>query len=313
MRFPIRFFPDESNIPFMRMRYIGFAVSLLVILVAAFLVVDRGLNLGIDFTGGALIEIRTPEKADLAPMRGWFSQAGRFGEVSLQLFGDEQEVLIRIQTGEEEQAKVVEEAKQLLIKNLPSVEFRRIEYVGPTVGQELVRSGVLALGLAMVCMMLYIWFRFEWQFGVGGILALMHDAIALIGFYALTQTDFGLPAIAAVLTVIGYSINDSVVIYDRVRENLRKYKRRPLVEILDQSVNETLSRTVLTGGTTLLAILALILWGGEVVRGFSVAIFFGIAVGTYSSIFVSAPVLIYLGVRDLPDPSASDPHPQPES
>lgn len=295
--FPVRFIPYGTRIGFMRLRNAAFVLSALLILGTFGVLFTKGLNLGIDFTGGVLIELRTEQAADLAQMRGLLSDKG-FGEVSLQDFGSANEVLIRIQANDENQAAVVTETKASLDAEIDGIEYRRVEYVGPTVGKELVRNGFIALGLSLLGMMLYVWFRFEWQYGVGGITGLVHDAVLLFGFYSLLQLDFGLPAIAAVLTVIGYSINDSVVIYDRIRENLRKYKKMPVDELLDLSINETLSRTVLTGGTTLLALIALAIWGGEVIRGFALAIGFGVIIGTYSSMFIAAPIISLLNIRD---------------
>jgi preprotein translocase subunit SecF len=294
--FPLHFVPNGTTLRFVRYRTLAFVLSALLILGSFGLIGTKGLNMGIDFTGGVLIELRTPEPADLGQMRGLLANKG-FGEVSLQNFGDDREVLIRIQANDENQASVVSTTKESLDAAIAGVDYRRVEYVGPTVGQELVRAGFTALGLSLVGMMLYVWFRFEWQYGVGGIAALLHDAILLLGFYTLLGLDFGLPAIAAILTVIGYSINDSVVIYDRIRENLRKYKKMPIDELLDLSINETLSRTVLTGGTTLLALTALALWGGEIIRGFALAIGFGVVIGTYSSVYIAAPVLAMMQVR----------------
>ncbi|MGB1539735.1 MAG: protein translocase subunit SecF [Rickettsiales bacterium] len=294
--FPIRFIPQTTKIRFLKHRWIAFFLSAMLLVGSIWMVFNQGLNLGIDFTGGTLIELRTQEKADLAQMRSLLDDDA-FGEVSLQNFGDDREVLIRMQAEEGNEATAVEQAKILLNAAIDGIDYRRVEYVGPTVGKELVRAGYTSLGLALVAMLLYIWFRFEWQFGVGGVVALVHDTIALLGFYALMGLDFGLPAVAAILTVIGYSINDSVVIYDRIRENLRKYKKMPLEEVLDLSINETLSRTVLTGGTTLLALMALAWFGGEIIRGFSLAIGFGVVIGTYSSIYIAAPVLIFMQLR----------------
>lgn len=294
--FPLHFIPADTKIRFVRYRMAAFMLSGLLILGTFGLLGTKGLNMGIDFTGGVLIELRTEQPADLSQMRGLLSDIG-FGEVSLQNFGDAHEVLIRIQANDENQAAVVSTTKETLSEAIPDVEYRRVEYVGPTVGRELVRAGFTALGLSLVGMMLYVWFRFEWQYGVGGIAALVHDSLLLLGFYALMGLDFGLPAIAAILTVVGYSINDSVVIYDRIRENLRKYKKMPIDELLDLSINETLSRTVLTGGTTLLALIALALWGGEIIRGFALAIGFGVVIGTYSSVYIAAPVLVMMKVR----------------
>lgn len=295
--FPVRFVPQKTELHFIRYRAAAFLLSCVLIAVSLGLVFTKGLNLGIDFTGGVLIELRTEQPADLGHMRDLLSTQD-FGEVSLQNFGDTNEVLIRIQANDENQATIVEGAKNALNAEIAAIDYRRVEYVGPTVGKELVRAGFMALGLSLLAMMAYLWFRFEWQFGLGGALALVHDTILLMGFYSLMNLDFGVSAIAAVLTVVGYSINDSVVIYDRIRENLRKFKKMSLNDVLDLSINETLSRTVLTGGTTLLALITLALWGGEIIRGFALAIGFGVVIGTYSSVYVAAPVLSYLNVRD---------------
>lgn len=295
--FPLNLIPADTKLRFVRYRTMAFLISALLILGSFGLLFTKGLNMGIDFTGGVLIELRTEQPADLAQMRRALSSQG-FGEVSLQNFGDDREVLVRIQANDQNQAQIVTATKEALNAEVAGIDYRRVEYVGPTVGQELVRAGFTALGLSLLGMMLYVWFRFEWQYGVGGIVALIHDAIILMGFYVVLELDFGLSAIAAILTVIGYSINDSVVIYDRIRENLRKYKKMPLDELLDLSINETLSRTVLTGGTTLLALIALAIWGGEIIRGFALAIGFGVVIGTYSSIYIAAPILGMMQVRN---------------
>ena len=208
--------------------------------------------------------------------------------------------MIRIQlTKDAEQEILVKKVKSLVESSISGkIDYRNIEFVGPTVGQELIKSGVLATIFACVAIMAYVWFRFEWQFGVGTVLALAHDTIMVIGFYAITRFDFGLNAIAAVLTIIGYSMNDSVVIYDRIRENMRRFKKMPFNDLLNQSMNETLVRTIFTSTTVLLAALALAIFGGEVIRGFSWSLVFGIVVGTYSSIYISAPTLIYLKIRE---------------
>lgn len=294
---PITLIPANTNIPFIRMRWVGFVLSFCFMAATAFMVHTNGLNLGIDFTGGILMEIRTPETADLAAMRQALNLP-ELGEVSLQTFGDDKEVLIRVESaGEEEQGVLVERIQSELNAIIPNIEYRKTDYVGPTVGKELIESGIIATVLSMGAMLLYIWFRFEWQYGIGGILALTHDAIMMVGFYAFTGYDFGLTSVAAILTVIGYSINDSVVIYDRVRENMRKYKKMPIEELLNKSVNETLARTIVTGLTTILAALGLGLFGGPVIEGFAYALVFGVLIGTYSSIYISAPVLIYFNLR----------------
>lgn len=298
MKFPITFISQNVNFDFIGKKWVGFLISFIIVIGTIISVSTKGLNFGIDFTGGIVMEVRTPEKADLASFRKVFSDNGYSG-VSLQNFGADNDVMIRFQAKEDEnQAKVIEGVKNLLDKNFAKIEYRKIDYVGPQVGKELVKKGVLALVVSLAGMMVYLWFRFNWQYGIGGIAALIHDTIATIGFYSITQLEFDLTSIAAILTIIGYSINDSVVIYDRVRENLRKYKKKLLSEILNLSVNQTLSRTVLTAGTTLLACLALLVFGGDVIKSFSAAMLFGIIVGTYSSIYISAPILIYTGVRN---------------
>lgn len=307
--FPLRFFPDSPRFDFIGKRLAGFVFSALLILGSIGLLAGKGLNFGIDFTGGVLMELRTEQPADLAAMRNLFAD-NSFGEVSLQYFGDEREVLIRTQQQEgDDPAALVERVKKKLAEGgYGTIDYRKTDFVGPTVGRELITAGALSLGLAVLAILLYIWFRFEWQYGLGAVIALQHDLIATLGFYALTGYDFGLPAIAAILTILGYSINDSVVIYDRVRENFRKYKKESLASIINRSLNETLSRTVLTGGTTLLALAILSVFGGEVLRGFSFAIFFGVVVGTYSSLFVAAPALLYFNLRDSSDEPAAQDH-----
>ncbi len=298
MRFPLRFFPQKTNIDFMRVRWLNFIVSLLLVAATIVLLFTKGLNLGIDFSGGLLIELHSKQEADLGVLRKSLSDGG-FGEASLQYFGDQNSVLIRIQAHEgEEQGKITEQVKQTLGKTLgDDIEYRKIDYVGPTVGQELIQAGYWSVALLMVGIMLYLWFRFEWQFGAGAIVALLHDAVLMIGFYLATGYEFSLTSIAALLTIVGYSVNDSVVIYDRIRENMRKFKQMPMAEIINLSTNETISRTILTVSTTLLASLSLVLFGGEALHGFSMSLVFGLIVGTYSSVYISAPVLILFNVR----------------
>ncbi len=298
---PLRFLKNEPNIDFMGKRWLWFMISAAMIAVSIFLLASRGLNWGIDFTGGVLMEIRTEEPADLAKLRPLFP-ANEFGEVTLQHFGDDREVMIRLELAEDEdQAALISKVKKRLADANIKVEYRKIDYVGPTVGRELIQAGALALGLAVIAILLYIWFRFEWQFGVGAVIALIHDAIITMGFYALSGYEFGLASIAALLTILGYSINDSVVIFDRVREIRRKYKKMQLTDIINKSLNLNLTRTLLTSGTTLMALVALVLFGGEVIRGFAAAILFGVAIGTYSSIYVAVPILIYLGFTNEND------------
>lgn len=297
MAFPLRLFSNTPRFDFMGKRWIGFTVSIALTLLSLGILFSKGLNLGIDFTGGVMMEVRTEEAADLAKMRASLDGQG-FGEISLQNFGDPKDVMIRIQVSEkDDQASVIAHVKEILAASVGQVDYRKIDYVGPTVGQELIMAGWMSVLCAFGAIMMYVWFRFEWQYGVGAILALLHDSIMMVGFFAITRYDFSLPAIAAILTIVGYSINDSVVIYDRIRENMRKFKKMPLDDLLNLSTNETLSRTILTASTTFLAAAALAIFGGDVIRGFSMAILFGVFVGTYSSIYISAPALIYLNIR----------------
>jgi len=289
--------PQKTNFDFIGKHWIGFAISALITISTIFLVTTRGLNFGIDFSGGILIEARTAEAADLSIWRKALD-IEEFGEVSLQNFSaDGRDIMIRLQSKGQDQAAVVEKIK-IIISTIAgsTVEYRKIDYVGEQVGSEFKKSGFIALGLSLFAMLVYIWLRFDWQFGIGGVLALLHDAIATIGFFALTRIEFNLTSVAAILTIIGYSINDSVVIYDRIRENMRKFKKLSLGGIINLSVNETLSRTILTGGTVILSVIGLIVFGGDALSGFSYAMLFGVIIGTYSSVYISAPVLLYTGV-----------------
>ena len=288
--------PIGTKIDFMRFRKIaGVGSSLLVLLSVLFFAI-LGLNYGIDFRGGILIEIRTPAAADMADLRKRLSGLG-LGEVQLQAFGNETDVLIRVERqpgGEKGQQIAVKAVKDALGDG---VDYRRTETVGPKVGGELIEAGVIAVLAALGAMLLYIWFRFEWQFGVGAVVALTHDVILTIGIFALLGLEFNLSTVAAILTIAGYSINDTVVVDDRVRENLRKYKSMELDALLNLSINDTLSRTILTSVTTLLALFALFLFGGEVIKGFSFAMIWGVIVGTYSSIWIAVPLLVYMKLQ----------------
>jgi len=295
MLFRMQLIPPGTNIPFISWRKISFVLSAVMVVGAIALFLARGLNYGIDFQGGILFEVKTDGPADIAGMRATLGALG-LGEVSLQEFGAEDDVLIRLQKqegGDRAQQAAVDRVKEALG---PGVEYRRTEVVGPQVSAELFRDGVYAVCLAMLAILVYIWFRFEWQFGVGAVVALVHDVLATIGVFAILQFEFNLSTVAAVLTIAGYSINDTVVVYDRIRENLRKYKTMALDDLLNRSINETLSRTLMTSLTTLVALFMLYLFGGEVIRGFSFAMIFGILIGTYSSIFLAAPLLLYMKV-----------------
>jgi preprotein translocase subunit SecF len=293
---PLNLIPIKPSLDFVGKRTIFFAFSILLIVASIAVFIARDLNYGIDFQGGILIEIRVDKAGKLGAMRQQLSNLG-LGEVALQEFGAPTDILIRIQKqdgGEKAQQAAIDKVKNALG---PGVEYRRTEFVGPKVSAELFRDGVLAVVLAIVGILIYIWFRFEWQFGVGAIIALLHDVLTTIGIFALTGIEFNLSTVAAILTIAGYSINDTVVVYDRVRENLRKYKTLSLFELLNNSINETLSRTVMTSVTTLLALLSLYILGGEVIRGFSFAMIWGVIIGTYSSVCLAVPILLYLDVN----------------
>jgi len=288
--------PVGTKIDFMRFRKIAAIFSLALVVVSAGLFFTKGLNFGIDFRGGILMEIRTDGPADISKLRSTLNELN-LGEVQLQEFGQPTDVLIRIERqpgGEKGQQIAVEKAKAALGEK---VNYRRTEFVGPKVGGELIEAGVTAVLLAMAAMLVYIWFRFEWQFGVGAVVALLHDVALTIGVFALLGLEFNLSTVAAILTIAGYSINDTVVVYDRVRENLRKFKQMSLYELLNLSVNGTLSRTLLTSVTTLIALGALYFFGGEIIKGFSFAMIWGVIVGTYSSIFIAVPLLVYMNLR----------------
>lgn len=288
---------SDTKIDFMKAHKIALSVSIFLMLASLSLIFTKGLNVGIDFAGGILIETRMKQDVDVAKVRSLLSQEAK--DVQIQNIG-KKDILIRVSqdtTENNEQSVVVKKMQQILEQHYPDIQYRKIDFVGPQIGSELITKGFLALLMSFVFIMIYIWIRFDWQFGVGGIFALIHDAIITLGFFAITQLEFNLTSIAAILTVIGYSINDSVVIYDRVRENLRKFKKMDLSNLINLSTNSTLSRTVLTGGTTLTSLLALIFFGGDVLKSFSLATFFGVALGTYSSIYISAPILIYFDPR----------------
>lgn len=293
---PLNLIPTKPNLDFISRRRLFFALSAILIVFSVSLFFTSGLNYGIDFKGGTLIEIRTKDSVDLSNMRSSLSQLD-LGEISLQEFGSANDFLIRIQKqegGEKAQQKSVEKVKEVL----PSgVEYRRTEFVGPKVSEELFRDGALAVLFAIMGILAYVWLRFEWQFGLGAILALSHDVLTTIGIFSLTGLEFNLSTVAAILTIAGYSINDTVVIYDRVRENLRKYKTMPMAILLNNSINETLSRTAMTSLTTLLALGALYLLGGEVIRGFTFGMIWGVIIGTYSSVCLAVPLLLYLNVN----------------
>ncbi|MCB1514149.1 MAG: protein translocase subunit SecF [Hyphomicrobiaceae bacterium] len=298
----VDFWPHGTRLPIMELRRVCIGISWVAALAAIAILAMKGLNFGIDFKGGSLFEIRqTTGTLDVAKVRDTLGGLG-LGEVQIQSLDQPGEFLVRVETQKPAQGQNSEQAQQAVEGKVRTAlgsdyEFRRTEIVGPAVSGELKQAGVIAVSFAIVGILLYIWFRFEWQFGVAAILALVHDIIITLGVFSLLGLDFGLSEVAALLTLAGYSINDTVVVFDRIRENLRRYKKMALVELMNLSINETLSRTVLTATTTFLAVLALYVFGTEVIKGFSFAMLFGILIGTWSSIFVASPFLLWIGVK----------------
>lgn len=294
--------PEETNLDFIGKRFLAFALSALLVAASIGLVATKGLNFGIDFTGGTVIEIKTEEIVDLGALRTELNGL-ELGAISIQEFGAPNDLLIRLPQQQDEsddgsaQKAAIQTVRDALDAEYAPVDYRRIEFVGPQVGEELKKQGAMAVLFSLFGILAYVWFRFEWQFGVASIVALAHDAALTIGLFALTQMEFNLSTVAAILMIAGYSINDTVVVFDRIRENLRKYKKKPLEELFNLSVNQMLSRTLITSVTTLLALVALYVFGGEVIRGFIYALIFGIGVGTYSSIFVAAPILMFMNIK----------------
>jgi preprotein translocase SecF subunit len=291
------FFPHDTHIDFMRYKAPCFWASIIAMILSLGLFLTHGLNYGVDFKGGSLIEIQSKSgPADLTDLRQKIGALG-LGSVQIQEFGASDDVMIRL-----EQQPGGEEAQQAALKRVldavgENYEQRRVEVVGPAVSAELRQVGTIAVLFAIVAIILYIWFRFEWQFAVGAVMALAHDVLVTVGLFSLLWLEFDLAMVAALLTILGYSVNDTVVISDRIRENLRKFKRKPLDEVLNLSINETLSRTILTSSTTIVVLICLLLLGGPVIRNFCFAMLFGIVIGTYSSIFIAAPILGYLGLK----------------
>lgn len=298
--FPLKLIPYNSKIDFLNKKNYAFCFSIFLVIFSLVIAFSKGLNLGIDFTGGILIEVKMEKAPDLANIRKLI-KAEKIGDVSIQSFGDKSNVLIRVgnsSSSKEERSKVVGVIQNVLSKSIEgNIEYRKTDYVGPKVGKELVKSGALSLVFAILVILAYISFRFEWQYGVGAVIALVHDVLCTVGFFSITNIEFNLSSIAAILTIIGYSINDTVVIFDRIRENNRKFKKKSIEELLNLSINNNLSRTILTSFTTILSIATLIIVGGEVIRSFSLAMLFGIVIGTYSSIYIASPVLVFMPIR----------------
>lgn len=331
----LRLVPQDTNIAFLGMRRAAYIFSSILIAASFALFFSRGLNFGIDFRGGILIEFSTVNAVDLDDLRDDLGGLG-LGDVAIQEFGASNDILVRVESQEGDAE--VQRATQDVVKDrlralfaapmalpegfdlqaatpedldvlvgskiydvneaqiLTGISFRRVELVGPKVSGELINAGIMAVVLAILAVLIYIWFRFEWQFGAGAVVALVHDVGLTVGFFALTGLEFNLSIIAAILTIVGYSLNDTVVVYDRVRENLRRYRSMPLPELFDKSINEVLSRTVMTSVTTLIALFALFFFGGSVIQGFTAAMIWGVFIGTYSSIFIAVPFLLVLNL-----------------
>ena len=298
----LRLIPDDTNYSFMWLRRLAFPFSATLSVLSLLLFATFGLNYGVDFRGGSIIEIQSRSgPASISEIRTTLSRLS-LGDVQVQQFGGPTDMLVRIEQQRGANANDMEAAQQAAVARIrdalqANFEIRRVETVGPQVSGELIQAGILAVILSIFAILVYLWFRFEWQFAIGAIIATLHDVVLTIGFFAVLGLEFNLSSVAAVLTIVGYSLNDTVVVYDRIRETLRRFKKMNLSELIDLAINQTLGRTILTSVTTLIALIALAIFGGEVVRSFTLAMLFGVLIGTYSSIFIAAPVLIFLNLR----------------
>jgi preprotein translocase subunit SecF len=294
---PLRLVPDDTKIRFMRGRFAGLIVSAVLSTASVLLFFYPGLNYSIDFLGGVVVELRTPDPVEQAQVRADFDSLG-YGRARVQEFGSARDILVKLdRTADGVQARGA--IQSMLDQKLPGTEIRRLEAVGARVSSELFMKGLLAVALSFVGVLIYIWLRFDWQFGIGVVGTLLLDVTKTVGFFGVTQLQFDLNSVAAIMLLIGYSVTDKIVVYDRIRENLRKFKTMPLRELIDLSINQTLGRTVVTSLTVLLSIAPLAIIGGEAIRGFALAIIFGIVVGTSSSIFIASPILLFLGEKRL--------------
>lgn len=308
----LRLLPEKLNINFLGWLRLWLAISVLGVVASIGVFLVQGLNYGVDFRGGSLIIAATPEPEDVADFREALTELGvadvNVTEISDDTGASRNMVLMRLGIPDDDPdntAAFIARVQAGLTEVFPGISFLQVDSVGSTVSAELIRDGILAVLLSFVGIMIYVWLRFEWQFSIGAVIALVHDAILTVGIFSLLQLEFNLTIVAALLTVIGYSINDTVVVFDRVRENLRKFKKMPLVDVLNLSLNETFSRTVMTSVTTLLALLAIYFFGGDVISGFAFAVMWGVGVGTYSSIYVATAFVLWLGVkRDWSKPDA---------
>ena len=293
----IRWIKKDLRINFLRFKNFASLLSLLAIIFSLTFLFYKNLNFGIDFEGGTLIELEKNDDLSLSQIRGELSSLN-IGDFQIQTFGSENNILIRIETSSSLISGADLTTSELITSQLgEGVTIKRTEIVGPKVSSELIQKGIIAIIIAVFLMLFYIWIRFEWQFSIGAVTALVHDVLITIGLFSFLQIEFNLSIIAALLTIIGYSMNDTVVVYDRIRENLRKYKQMPVLELINQSLNDTMSRTLLTSVTTLLALFSLYFLGGEVLKGFTLAMIIGVFIGTYSSVFIASQIILYLNVK----------------
>ena len=293
----IRWIKKDLKINFLRVKNIATILSILAIISSLFFLVYKNLNFGIDFKGGTLIEIKKDENLSIAEIRNQLSELN-IGDIQIQTFGSDDKILIRIENSTNLDANADMNSIELIRSSLGNdVIIQRTEIVGPKVSSELIQKGIIAIIIAVFLMLFYIWIRFEWQFSIGAVTALIHDVMITMGIFSFLQIEFNLSIIAALLTIIGYSMNDTVVVYDRIRENLRKYKQMNIFDLINQSLNETMSRTLLTSVTTLLALFSLYFLGGEVLKGFTLAMIIGVFIGTYSSVFIASQIILYLNVK----------------
>lgn len=309
----LRLAPENTNFGFMRFRRVSYPFSALLSIVSVALFVFLGMNFGIDFAGGTIIELRAKSgHAEVATLRE-LGEKLALGDIEVQAFGNASDATLRfgLQAGGDAAQQAAVENIRKSVDN--EYELRRVEVVGPRVSSELVQSGTLGVVVSIIAVLGYLWFRFEWQFAVGAVIATMHDLLLTVGFFSLTQLEFNTTSIAAILTIVGYSLNETVVVLDRIREMMRKYKKMATAQLIDMSVNAVLPRTIMTATTVFLALLSLVIFGGQVIRSFSLAMIWGIFVATYSSVFICSPMLIYLGLRKSEDLDQAAPEPDKPS
>ncbi len=292
----MEFFKIRKDIPFMRHALVFNAISMITFLLAVFFLLTKGLNFGVDFTGGTVMEVNYPQSAELQKIRSLVEQNG-YADVTVQNFGGSRDVLIRLPAkAEAGGAKQAEAVMEILHRADPAAQLRRTEFIGPQVGRELVENGALALLFVSIGIVMYLWFRFEWKFGIAAIIANLHDVVIILGFFAFFQWDFSLTVLAAILAILGYSVNESVVVFDRIRENFRKMRAATIPQIIDNAITRTMSRTIITHGSTQLAVLSMLIFGGETLHYFAIALTIGILFGIYSSVLVASPIVMWLGI-----------------